>query len=203
MPLRRTVAAATLTLAAVALASASRAAAAQVATARLAPARAQVLSIQPVSSIIGLYAAEYERRISETTTFGIGATAWLDEYDDGDYYDGSRGDRDRYLSAELKFRYYPGAEPLRGFSFGFTGGVASLTNEVYVGSATFERRTTTAGKIGFELDYNWLLGRDERFAVSLGAGAKRLIMREDEFFDSDFLVARAYPTARLSVGIAF
>lgn len=212
MPHRRPSAAVpTLALVAALIAVAPAAANAQEASGRDAPVRTAVLSIQPISSIVGLYAAEFERRISESATFGVGATAWLDEYNnDDEFYDDGDAPRDRYLSAEIKFRYYPGGEPLRGFSFGITGGAARLTNDVYLGSSTsgssqYEQVTRTAGKVGFELDYNWLLGRDRRFAVALGAGAKRLIMSDsDRFFDySDFLVARAYPTARLSVGFAF
>ncbi len=199
-----------LVAAAALIALAPAGARAQEASGRAAPVRTAVFSIQPVSSIVGLYAAEFERRISESATVGVGAAAWLDEYSNDDIYSEDAAPRDRYLSAELKLRYYPGGEPLRGFSFGITGGVARLTNDVYLGgtaggSSQYEQETRTAGKIGFELDYNWLLGRDRRFAVALGAGAKRLIMNDsDRFFDySDFLVARAYPTARLSVGIAF
>jgi hypothetical protein len=166
-----------------------------VGTSPTAPAqRKAVVSLQPISVLLGIYAGEVETVIGRTTTFGVGINFWdgweLDESDD-DF---------QYLSAEGKLRYYPGGRPLEGFSFGVTGGFASARADVNdcFGVDCDDRRDRASGaKIGFELDYNWLLGVDRRFAVSIGAGAKRIVVSDLP----DLPVA--YPTVRLSVGYAF
>jgi hypothetical protein len=154
-----------------------------------------VLSIQPIGVVLAVYAGEYERATSATTTFGIGATSWSG-FDEDDF--------DAW-SADVKFRYYPEAKPFENFSFGILGGLArvedaSCSQDPEVG---FFCRTEqkTAPTFGFLIDYNWLLGPTNSFYVGVGLGAKRVlnIDDEDEFFD----FPNAYPTARLSVGIAF
>jgi len=156
----------------------------------------QVLSIQPISSIVGFYSAEYERVVGVSTTLGIGAS-YLDEFlgDDGN-------DNPHYFSTEGKFRFYPGAQPLTGFSFGGTIGYTRVSDEQAsfcdVGGCTSSRESASGPSVGFQLDYSWLLGKNQNFAVSLGAGGKRLFISDD-----DTNATLAYPTARISVGIAF
>lgn len=156
--------------------------------------RQNVVSIQPVGLVLAVYAAEYERATSATTTLGIGATSWND-FDENDF--------DAW-TADLKFRYYPEAKPLEKFSFGLLGGLArveerSCFQDSEVG---FYCRTArkTSPTFGFLLDYNWLLGPTNSFFVGVGLGAKRVLNIDDDDF-SDF--EGAYPTARLSVGFAF
>lgn len=160
-------------------------------------ARAQALTIQPISIIVGFYSAEYERAVSRSTTLGLGAS----------YLDGFIGSNDpldpKYVSVDAKLRYYPGEQPLRGFAFGVTGGYTSITSRHCTYDVTYAcvaRTDHTSGgpSLGFQLDYNWLLGRKQNFIVALGVGGKRLFVndRKDD-------LTLAYPTARISVGMAF
>lgn len=155
----------------------------------------QVLSIQPISSIVGFYSGEYERVVSQSVTLGIGAS-YLDNF----LGDNSAEDP-HYLSTEAKLRFYPGARPLTGFSFGVTAGftqVSSRDNFCDFSTCTHDRSSASGPSAGFQLDYGWLLGRNENFAVALGAGGKRLFIS-----DHDTNATLAYPTARISVGMAF
>ena len=155
----------------------------------------QVLSIQPISSIVGFYSGEYERVVSQSVTLGVGAS-YLDNFL-GD----NSADDPHYLSTEAKLRFYPGALPLRGFSFGVTAGftrVSSHDTFCDAGGCTNDRSSASGPSAGFQLDYSWLLGRKENFAVALGAGGKRLFIS-----DHDTNATLAYPTARISVGMAF
>jgi hypothetical protein len=156
----------------------------------------QAVTVQPISIIVGVYSAEFERAISAATTLGLGATYWNGFVGEDDPYDPS------YLSVDAKLRYYPGEQPLRGFSFGVTGGYSSVTSrdcsyDVTVGCVTNENRSG-GPTLGFQLDYNWLLGRQQNFVVALGVGGKRLFVN-----DRDGNITVAYPTARVSVGLAF
>jgi hypothetical protein len=160
-------------------------------------ARAQALTIQPISIIVGFYSAEYERAVSRSTTLGLGAG----------YLDGFVGSNDptdpTYLSVDAKVRYYPGEQPLRGFAIGVTGGYTSVTArdcnyDVNFNCVTRTNHTSGGPSLGFQLDYNWLLGRRQDFVVALGVGGKRLFINDRH---GDLTVA--YPTARVSVGMAF
>ena len=156
----------------------------------------QVLSVQPISSIVGFYSAEYERVVGQSLTLGLGAS-----YLNGFVGDNSAEDP-RYMSTEAKLRFYPGAQPLRGFSFGVTGGFTHVSSRTYaycdLGTCTPDRSSASGPSVGFQLDYGWLLGKNENFAVALGAGGKRLFINDD-----DTNATLAYPTARISVGFAF
>jgi hypothetical protein len=154
----------------------------------------QVLSIQPISSIVGFYSGEYERVVSQSVTLGVGAS-YLDNF-----FGENSGDDPHYLSTEAKLRFYPAAQPLRGFSFGVTAGFTRVSSHETVcdfGCNT-TRSTASGPSAGFQLDYSWLLGTKENFAVALGAGGKRLFIS-----DQDTNATLAYPTARISVGMAF
>jgi hypothetical protein len=152
-----------------------------------------LISIQPIGVVLAVYAAEYERAVSPTTTIGIGGTSWAG-LDDEDF---------EAWSAEAKFRYYPEAKPFQGFSFGVSAGVARVEEarcDFFTGGEVCTTDATTAPSFGFLLDYNWLLGPTDGFYVGLGIGAKRVLTDDD---DEAFDFPNAYPTARLSVGIAF
>lgn len=146
-----------------------------------------VISIQPLGAMLTVYAVEFERAASPTLTWGVGATYW----DAGD-----EGDELSYNSADLKVRYYPGTA-LHGFSFGGSLGYAS------VGATSTEGvdESVSGLSVGVLLEYQWLLGAKRNFSVSLGGGAKALMVKDDEVSSSDF-TAR-YPTGRLSIGYAF
>jgi hypothetical protein len=101
-------------------------------------------------------------------------------------------------SFEVKGRLYPNERAPQGFSVGFgIGGVN--TRETISVNGVDERRDNTAPAIGVYVDFNWLLGRSNRFLVGTGVGAKR-ILADREDFDS---APRVYGTARFLIGVAF
>ena len=150
--------------------------------------KSAVLSIQPISAMLTVWAGEAELALSRSATLGFGGTYWGPDITNGDF---------NYLSGDVKFRYYPDAKPFQGFSFGGSVGVtrvsASDNNTQNTGSAT-------GASIGVMLDYNWLLGTQKSFYVGLGLGAKRLFISDKSISDNATVM---YPTARISVGWAF
>ena len=147
------------------------------------PARTQVLSIQPIHVMLEWYSGEYERALNATTTLGVG----------GSYF--GMGDFD-YGSADVKLRYYPSGDALRGLSFGFTVG-PTIFSELDPDNLDEESDFTALG-IGFELAKSQLLGQDRRFYYGYGAGIKRLIpLGEDGGADL------SVPTLRFAIGYAF
>ena len=158
-----------------------------------APTPKNVLSIQPLSAIFTVLAAEYERKGGTSWTWGLGVTnVGLDD-------DGSTSET-TYNSGDLKLRYYPQGVALQGFSFGGSVGFTKVTNK----DATTVPPTdesASGSTFGVLLEYQWLLGANKKFAVALGVGAKVLTIDEADISNADF-VAR-YPTARISVGWAF
>lgn len=171
-----------------------------------APARAQtvvvpdtaarymnVLSANPLGLLFGYYNGEYERAISTTSTVGLA----------GAYFS---VDDDELAVVEAKFRYYPQARPFAGFSVGGSVGYGQISDGTDEFSAVVDSRTvqqesetSSAFLVGIELDYNWLVGRDRRFFIGTGIGARRLLGSD---VDSDTPVV--IPTLRLvNVGFAF
>ena len=106
----------------------------------------------------------------------------------------SDGRHDRWISGKLL--YYPNEDVLRGFSVGLTAGAHSAEGEEF-SSQPGERQT--APTLGVIANYDWLLGRAQRFRVGIGAGAKRVLKDVDA---ADPLL-QVYPDARFVVGIAF
>lgn len=153
------------------------------------PTPKNIISIQPLSAMFEILSAEYERKGGTTWSWGLGVTAFSPDDDDDTTVD------PEYNSGDVKFRYYPQGKALQGFSFGGSVGYAKVSEET--GTAT---TSESVGTFGVLLEYQWLLGAKKKFAVTLGAGAKKLMLDEDEF-TSDVLAA--YPTARVSVGFAF
>jgi hypothetical protein len=91
-------------------------------------------------------------------------------------------------------RYYPQGAALKGF---FLGGRTGVYHVAHDDDRIDDDQATFFGA-GFELGYTWLMGRQQRIGVSLGAGANRL-------FGADLDGASlTLPTVRLvHVGIAF
>jgi hypothetical protein len=156
-------------------------------------AKRTVLSFQPLSAMYTVYSGELERAVSPSTTLGIGASYWGHEQD---------GESLDYLSGDLKLRYYPQGKALEGFSFGLQAGYTSVKETIASGLVTTsnEELTHSAPTAGVALDYGWLLGADKKFYMGLGVGAKR-IFADNENDASNLL--NTYPTARISIGMAF
>jgi hypothetical protein len=146
-----------------------------------------VISIQPFNAMFTVFTAEYERAQGKAWTWGLGATNWSA---------GDEGDKVTYTSGDLKLRYYPSGAALMGFSIGGSLGFTSVASECSICTPTEE--SASGPNLGVLLEYQWLLGAKKNFAIALGAGAKALMISEDDVSASDF-VAR-YPTARISIG---
>lgn len=101
-------------------------------------------------------------------------------------------------SLELKGRLYPNEQAPYGFSVGLGLGAVN-TRETVVVDGLEQRADKTYPAIGVYVDYNWLLGRSNRFLVGTGLGAKRILGDEDEFDEAPFV----YGTARFLIGVAF
>ena len=144
-------------------------------------AMSQVISISPISLVFGAIGAEYEKRISPSSSFGVSGTFF-------------RPELFSYLSGEVKYRYYPQEQALEGFAVGLTGGLTQIGTH---GSSSDD--TGTAVAFGFAIDYQWLLGPKKHFALTLGTGARRLIALGTGVDGA----AVTLPTARISIGRAF
>lgn len=149
----------------------------------------QAISANIVAFPFGLFSAEYEHALVwPGFSFGVGGS-WMSEGGLGD-----NGTHDRWASAKLL--YYPNENVLKGFSIGLTAGVHTAEGEEF-SSMPGDRQTGPT--LGVIANYDWLLGRAERFRVGFGAGAKRVL--KDVGQDDPLL--QVYPDARFVMGIAF
>jgi hypothetical protein len=141
---------------------------------------AQTVSANPFGLLFGWFNAEYERKLTAATTWGVsGSMLDVDTFE--------------YGAANALLRYYPQGAALKGFFLGARTGVHHVSNE----DASEDDEATFVGA-GFEIGYTWLMGQNQHVAISLGAGANRL-------FGADLEGASlTIPTVRLiNVGIAF
>ena len=136
----------------------------------------QVLSANPFGLMFEWFNADYERKINESSTWGLS----------GSFFS-LGGDAD-YVNAQATYRYYPQGAALSGFYLGGKGGLHSVG--VDEASGRFFG-------LGFELGYNWLLGERRNVLISTGLGAKRIYVQGVN------TVSAAYPTARFTLGLAF
>jgi hypothetical protein len=148
-----------------------------------------VISIQPINAVFTAYSAEYERSMTAASTFGIGGT----------YFDvGDDVDNVIFKSADVKLRYYPNGTALMGFSFGGSAGFSSIRG---IDDTTGEETSLSGPSLGFLLEYQWLMGVRRNISVALGAGAKAVFVKDNNFSNDNF--SARYPTARVSIGYAF
>jgi hypothetical protein len=141
--------------------------------------RQQVVSANPFGILLGVFNIEYERKVAAPSTLGIGGS-YLSE-DDLDY-----------LNVDVFYRYYPSQRPMDGLAFGVKVGVTNVTDYgSFVG-------------VGFDVNYSWLLGRNDGFYVGLGFGLKRLYGTPGEDEDPFDDVLKVIPTFRIvNIGVAF
>jgi hypothetical protein len=137
-----------------------------------------LLSANPLILVAGWFNAEYEHKLTEAMTFGLGG-GWLS----------LGGGDDDYANVNTFLRFYPEGAAFTGFYIGGRGGVYRVSRD---------GDDFTAFGLGVDLGYSWLLGPRRFFYVALGIGATRL-------FSGDLGGASAtVPNLRLvSVGIAF
>jgi hypothetical protein len=139
-------------------------------------ANKQVISANPFLLMAEYVNVEFERKHTETRTFGVSASS-------------AGVDDAKYRNFQAFYRYYPQGASLTGFYIGGRGGVHRVSVADHAGHAF---------GLGFELGYGWLLGAKRNFAISAGAGATRL-------FGGDLNGASAVvPTLRLvNIGWSF
>ncbi len=142
----------------------------------------QIVSISPINLIFGLYGAEYERKINARNSWGASA---------GYFTLGGFS----YLNSEVKYRYYPQEKALEGFGVGLSSGLTRIA----VDDNTTSKESTTALSVGFVLDYQWLLGSRKNFVITLGSGARRLVVVGKDLPDANLIL----PTFRLAIGRGF
>jgi Protein of unknown function (DUF3575) len=145
----------------------------------------QIVSTSPILLVFGVLGAEYERRLSPTTSWGVSGAVY-------------RPELFSYASLDGKLRYYPGARALEGFAAGLTAGVTRIGTR-NSGNPSGTEDSGTAASLGFTLDYQWLLGTRRRFAVTLGGGAKRFFLFGEDVSGASLVL----PTGRISVGRGF
>jgi hypothetical protein len=132
----------------------------------------QAVSANPFGLLFELFNAEYERSVSKVSTAGGGGSFFSNDGDD-------------YVNADVFYRFYPSGHPLEGFAVGVKAGITNLDGANRFG-------------FGFDTNWSWLLGTNDRFYVGLGFGLKRLYGGDDRF-DIKFI-----PTVRLiNLGVAF
>ncbi len=138
----------------------------------------QALSTNPFALLFEWFNAEFERKVGPTATVGLaGSLVSLD------------GGSEDFASLNALLRYYPQGAALDGFFFGSGAGVYHVDDN-----------DDSANVFGFglELGYNWLLGADRNFVISLGVGATRLFGGDLED------VSVTIPTVRIvNLGWAF
>jgi hypothetical protein len=174
-----------------------------------APARrvvTQTASVNLLALPFGVASGEYERTVGSGFAVGVGGLATLDVIDDDDDVYGGTYDA-RVSTLQLKLKYYPREEGLRGFAVGITAGLvaASERQRPFVFDPVTQmgrpgapvRRSVTAPTLGAVLDYNFLLGRRRRFLVGIGVGARRVLGGRDGVVDATL------PDGRLQIGIGF
>ena len=136
----------------------------------------QTISANPFGLMVEWFNAEYERKLTDTATFGVSGstTAW--------------GDVD-LTNGNVFMRYYPQGAALTGFFIGGRTGVAR---------AAVDDANATGVVGGFELGYSWLFGAKRHVGLSIGAGVDRL------FFGDELDIDLIRPNIRLvNLGIAF
>ena len=74
-------------------------------------------------------------------------------------------------------------------------GVVSVDDDFEGNCIGCEEDDGTSAAIGVRGDYVWILGRDQRFSVATGIGAKRLLNND--------LGTEGLPIGRLSIGYAW
>lgn len=146
--------------------------------------RVNLISTNPIGLIFEWYNGELEHAVSPTASVAVAASHFnFDEF--------------IYTAIDGIARYYPSARALRGFSFGGSIGYVHFADDTddCVGCVDTSGDALTIGVRG---DYVWILGRDQRFTVATGIGARRLFYQNDSNDEPT-----ALPIARLSIGYAW
>jgi len=162
--------------------AAATAAAAQTPAGPPHPRITQTASTNPLAIPFGTVSGEYERALGgRGFALGIGGFTTFTR----DPQTLTDGGSEAYRSLQLKLKYYPREDGLRGFAVGVTAGVAH-ERELHWSVSSYDGsgrlissdehfRSRTAPTLGATLDYNFFLGRRRTFLVGLGVGVRRPI----------------------------
>ena len=153
------------------------------------------IGASPFLPLAGIVSGEFEVAVpTPGLSFGVGGLADL-----------SGGD-DRFSSIQAKLKYYPNEVTLKGFAVGATLGLLSARDEDGgdlicgpIECTVRGSRSETKPTFGVVIDYNWLLGRQKRFLVGAGVGARRVLSKVDERGP----LQQTWPDGRLVIGWAF
>lgn len=136
----------------------------------------QSINGNPFGILLGWFNAEYERKVSDGVTVGVG----------GSYWDADR-DNEAYTNGDLMVRYFPQQRALKGFYVG-----------TKIGLTRTESARTRFG-VGFDAGFQFTLGPDDQFYLATGFGLKRLFGRTDAWYAPNVV-----PTIRIvNIGVAF
>lgn len=145
---------------------------------------AQQISANPVGLLFDLFNIDYERRVTDSVSFGVGgSTSTTEVYEyDGFYNESSH--RERYLNGDVYVRFYPSGTALNGLAFGVKLGMTKVPDQ----GSFFG--------YGFDFNKSQILGK--HFYFGYGAGLKRLVGANSDRLELEYI-----PTLRLNVGIGF
>jgi len=147
--------------------------------------RTHVFAINPLGIPFEVVSVELEQALQ--SAFSIG----------GNFSYFSPSDYTR-SSFEVKAHLYPNEYAPRAFGVGLGVGLVNTREHRTLNDVpTLVNKTLPS--IAVYADYNWLLGRSERFYVGTGVGAKRILGDSDAFDVPPFV----YGTARFLIGVAF
>jgi hypothetical protein len=177
MPLlRRTLAACALGLTAVTALSTT-------AQAQAGPSR--IVAINPFLPLVGSFQAEFEKKLQDNLSVAVSASHIALRGDDSN----------RLTNADVKLRLYPAA----GVGVGHQSAVQYLDCLAANEPCRDTRATRTGPAFSVEMQYQWLLGKNQHTAVSAGGGAKRFFISNTANGNfNEFM-----PTLRLTIGYAF
>lgn len=158
-------------------AASATAASAQTVEGQVGMPRVNLVSANPIGLLFEWYNGEFEHAVRPTISLAVSGSSWD--------FDGPT-----YSSIDGIARYYPSGRALRGFAFGVSVGVVNIDDDC---SDCLEDGSSAT--IGVRGDYTWILGRDQRFSVATGIGAKRLLNNDHG--------VEGLPIGRLSIGYAW
>jgi Protein of unknown function (DUF3575) len=143
----------------------------------------QSISANPFTLMFQWFNADYERRIAPNVTWDASGSFFsIDGFG--------------YKNANVALKYYP-RESMSGFYVGGRTGIYRVSADVRDGTNGASVGANFYGA-GFEVGYNWLLGKRDQVVVGMGAGVTRLFGGELSG------VSLTVPTIRLiSLGYAF
>ncbi len=140
----------------------------------------RIVSVNPVLLVVrGSLAADIEQRVGPSVTLGASFANF--NFSNADY-----------LTLEGRARYYVSGRALDGIAVGTVLGFVRLSENADDGE------NSVGMNLGFTGERQWLLGAEERVAVTAGAGATRIFFAEDRPAFRSVL-----PILRLSVGWGF